>query len=762
MPHLLSISMHRLSHQRLFFLAVFLFPISLFAQNKVTGSVKDPGGRPVAGASVQSKKKASAGAMTDSSGRFSISALPGDTLLITSVGYDPAELVIASKTMYMVVLKTANKDLDDVIVVAYGNTTKRLVSNSVATITSKQIEDLPVASPAEAIVGLAPGVLVGTPSGEPGSNPWIRVRGLGSLGAGNNPLFVVDGYPLNSPDNFYNINSQDIQSIQILKDAAASAMYGSRGGNGIIMVTTKRGAGNGKARFAVNAYTGLAQASKRVKVLDGPQYIDYLKDAYTNAGQAVPAVYASGTQVPANTDWQDVIYRTGVQNNFSISASGGTELSKFYISGNYFSQKGIVEGSGYTRMLLRANYDTRLSKKLKLGLTLAPSLTTTDTKPISGNFNNATISGGGPGNVGAVVTDALLLPPTWSVRQPNGDYTQALNTPFQVAIGGLFNPKATLDLYKDKTTSFRGLGYTFLEYQIWKGLSFRSNLGGEIINNSRNYYVPASLATNSAPSANISNPVLANISARQQNNTSTNWLWENLLTYSASIKQDHHITLLAGYSAQKNVYQGGEVYGQSGTYTNDALDYVTAAGQIFGSASATENNLVSVFSRLDYNYKQKYILSASLRRDGSSRFGDDNKYATFPAVSAAWRLMEEPFMKSVSESMKVSELKLRGSFGMTGNHNIGDYNWQSYQIAANAVLGSGTGNLVFGLAPNSVPIKNLSWEKSQQVDVGLELGLFRNRVYVTVDWYKKNTTSLLLNRNVPSAIGYTNRVFSNV
>lgn len=762
MPHVSRTKLHWYSClPKILLFLVFLFPAALFAQTKLNGQVRDESGKGVSGASVQPRKRTSAGTITDSSGFFSLNVQPGDTLLITSVGYDAESIAVGSRTQLQVTLRTAAKDLDDVVVVAYGNTTKKLVSNSVTTISAKQIADMPVASPAEALVGLAPGVLVGTPSGEPGTNPWIRVRGLGSLGAGNNPLFVVDGYPLNSADNFYNINSQDIQSIQVLKDAASSAMYGSRGGNGIVMVTTKRASANGKTNFAFNAYTGIAQVSKRVEVLNTPQYIDYLKEAYTNSGVAIPPVYANGTEVPANTDWQDEVFRLGTQNNFSISASGGTELSRFYISGNYFSQKGIVDGSGFSRMLLRTNYDTRLSKKLKLGLTLAPSLTTTDTKPISGNFNNATISGGGPGNVGAAITDALLLPPTWSVRNPNGDYTQALNTPFQVNLGGLFNPVATLDLYQDKTVSFRGLGYAFLEYQILKGLTFRTNLGGEIINNRRNWYVPASLATNSAPTANISNPILANINARQQNNTSNNWLWENLLTYSGSYK-DHRYTILAGYSAQKNIYQGSEVFGQSGTYTNDALDYVTAAGQIFGSAGASGNNLVSMFTRVDYNFRQKYIVSGSLRRDGSSRFGEDNKYATFPAASVAWRVLEEPFMKSFSKSAKISELKLRGSFGMTGNHNIGDYNWQSYQVAANAVLGSAQGNLVFGLAPNSVPIKNLSWEKSQQIDIGLELGLFKNRVYITADWYKKNTTSLLLNRNVPAAIGYTNRVFSNV
>jgi TonB-linked SusC/RagA family outer membrane protein len=740
---------------------IFCFPLTLLAQNKITGVVKDEGNQTVPGVTIRIIGQSTA-TTTSVSGQFTLAANPGDTIMVSSIGYETLKLLIRTQKVYTISLKSLSNQLSDVVILAYGKTSKRLVSNAITTISAKQIEDLPVASPAEAMVGLTPGVTIATPSGEPGSTPYIRVRGLGSLGAGNNPLFVVDGYPLNSPDNFYNINSQDIESIQVLKDAASSAMYGSRGGNGIVLVTTKRAPGNGKIKYAFNIYTGFANPSKEVKVLDGPQYVSYLKDGYTNAGQAVPAVYLNPPQELANTNWQKEIFRTAIQNNFSLSASGGNEQSRFYISGNYFSQQGTVNNSGLTRMLLRLNYDAKLSQRLKIGLTLAPSISNTYTQPISGSFNSAVISGGGPANLGAVVVDALLLPPTWAVRTPNGDYTQALNTPFQVSIGGLFNPIGTLDLYKDRTKAFRGLGYFFAEYELVKGLTLRTNLGGEIITNRRNWYLPATLATNASPTANLSNPILSNINARSQNNTSTNWLWENLLTYTHDFGADHHFTILGGYSAQRNDYEGLEAFGQGGTYTNAALQYVTAAGQIFGTAAATSNALLSTFTRLDYNYKYRYILSGSLRRDGSSRFGSDNKYATFPAASFGWRISEEPFMNALKSGEKLSELKFKASYGLTGNNNIGDYNWQSYQTPANAVLGSGNGNLVFGLVPNSVPIKNLSWEKTKQIDAGLELGLLKNKIYITADLYQRNTTSLLLNRNVPAVIGYTTRVFSNV
>jgi TonB-linked SusC/RagA family outer membrane protein len=742
-------------------LLVFLFAgmVTLYAQHTFRGTVKDESQRPIQGATVTEKNSTNS-VLTKADGSFSLTSKNKSvSLVISFIGLASQELNFTQPTSGIaVVLKASDTSLDDVVVVAYGSTTKKQLSNSVVTLTAKDVNDLPVSSPAEAMVGMVAGANISTPSGEPGQNPYIRIRGLGSIGAGNNPLFVVDGYPLNNSDNFYNINPADIQSIQVLKDAAACAIYGSRGGNGIILVSTKRGSA-GKTRFSSNVYTGFAEVSKKVKLLNGAQYIDYTKEAYANAGQAFPAALTDPSQY-ANTDWQDEIFQTGVQTNAQISASGGSENSKFYITGNYFKQTGVVRETGFDRFMLRATYDAKLSSKLKMGLTLAPNFSRTDTKPIQGSFNSSSITNGGQANLGAVVTDALLLPPVIPARLPNGNYGQLVNSfGNAIAVGGLYSPVATLDLYKDKTNAFRGLMISYLEYEILKNLTFKTSLGAEMIFSRRNFYVPATLANGSAPNANVNNPILAGINAQQQNSSTYNWLWENTLNYNRTINRDHRFDLLAGYSAQRNTTEGSNVSGQASSYTSNYVETVNGAGTIFGSNSYTANSLLSVFGRVNYSYKMRYILSASLRTDGSSRFGSDNRYATFPSVSAAWRIADESFMKKFRT---ISELKLRGSYGVTGNNNIGDYNWQSYEQAANYVFGANGGTRAYGFAPNSVAIKDLTWETNKQTDIALELGLLKNRIYLTVEAYERNTTNLLLNRNVPSVVGSTTRVYNNV
>jgi len=732
----------------------------LFAQDNYTfkGVVKDASQKPLEGVTV-AEKNSSNTVLTKADGSFSIISKNKALVLVFSyTGLTGEELQLnGPKTGIAITLREENRSLDAVVVVAYGSTTKKQLSNSVVTLTAKDIEELPVASPAEAMVGQVSGANISTPSGEPGQNPYIRIRGLGSIGAGNNPLFVVDGYPLNNTDNFYNINPADIQSIQVLKDAAACAIYGSRGGNGIILVTTKHGSAS-KTRFSANVYAGFANVTKRIKLLDRDQYIDFTKDAYANAGMVFPTALADSTQY-ANTDWQDEIFQTGMQSNYQVSASGGSENSKFYITGNYFKQTGVVKNTGFDRFLVRANYDAKLSKRLKLSLTLAPNFTRTDTKPIQGSFNSASITNGGQANLGAVVTDALLLPPIVPAYLSNGNYGQLVNTfSNTIAVGGLYSPTATLDLYRDKANSFKGLMIGSLEYLIVKNLTLKTSLGAEMISERRNFYIPATLANGSAPNANLNTPILAGINAQQRNSTTYNWVWENTLSYLKLIK-DHKIELLAGYGAQRNNTESGTASGQASSYTSNAVQYVTGAGTIFGTAAYSANALISVFGRANYSYKSRYILSASLRTDGSSRFGSDNRYATFPAISAAWRIADEKFMKRFD---KISELKFRASYGVTGNNNIGDYSWQSYEQSANYIFGSNAGTRVYGFVPNSVPITDLTWETNKQTDIALELGLLKNRIYLTVEGYQRNTTNLLLNRNVPSVVGFTTRILNNV
>ncbi|MVN74963.1 SusC/RagA family TonB-linked outer membrane protein [Hymenobacter sp. HMF4947] len=734
------------------------YPTAVLADITITGQVLDEKGQGLPGVNVI-VKGTSNGVQTNASGAYRIVAPANATLIFSFVGYLASEVAVDGRTTVNTSLRADAQSLNEVVVVGYGAQERKLLATSISTISARNVELVPVATPSEALVGLVAGAQITEPTGEPGAPATIRIRGLGSISAGNSPLYVVDGYPLNSSDSFSQIPPTDIESIQVLKDAAACAIYGSRGGNGIIIVTTKHGV-VGKTKFAANVYTGFQTVSKRVDVLNGPQYLDYLKEGFANANRTIPAALLADPSTYANTDWQDEIFRTGIQSNYQVSASGGSDKTRFYVSGGYFKQKGIVEGTGFDRFSLRANYDAQLSDKVKLTVNFAPSFSRTDTKPLSGNFNNATISGGGPSNVPAAITSALIAPPIFPVRIANGDYSLTTNALGGNAISsGLFNAVAPLDLYQDRTNLARGLGNVALDYVIFKGLTFRTNAGAELLNSRRAWYIPATLPTNAQARANLSNPILANIDARQLNSTNYNWLWENTLTYNHTFATDHNLTLLAGYSAQRNTLEGSNVFGQSGTYTNTAIDYATAAGQLFGSASYTANSLSSAFGRLDYAFKERYIITAALRTDGSSRFGPDNRYATFPSVALAWRAGEENFIKRFPV---ISELKVRGSFGVTGNNNIGDYTYQSYQTAANYVFGANTGARVFGFAPNGVNVRDLTWETNTQYDAGFDLGFFHDRIYLTAAAYQRNTTNLLLNRNVPAVIGYTTRTFGNV
>ncbi len=734
-------------------------PKTILADITITGQVLDEKGTGLPGVNVI-VKGTSNGAQTDMDGRYKITAPDDATLVFSFVGYVSKEVAVGGRTSINMSLAPDAAGLDEVVVVGYGVQEKKLLATSISSISAKQVELIPVASPSEALVGLVAGAQITEPSGEPGAGAVIRIRGLGSISAGNSPLYVVDGYPLNSADSYNQIPPADIQSIQILKDAAACAIYGSRGGNGIVIVTTKRGQTDGKTRFNFTANAGIQQVAKRLDLLNRDQYLDYLRESFTNGNRAIPAALQVGAPELPDTDWQKEIFTTGVQQQYQLSAAGGTEKSRFYIAGGYFKQTGIVKNSGFERYSLRANYDAQLSKKLKLGVSLAPNFSRTDVIPVSGSYNGGNITGGGPGGETAVVTAAIILPPIIPTRLPNGDYGTIRNAGSGITTpGDLLSPLATIDLYKDRTNAVRALGSAFLDFEVIQGLHLRSSFGAELLNSRRSIYVPATLGTVGNQAANLSNPVLGNIDARQLNGTNLNWVWENTATYNRTFATNHSVTLLAGYSAQYNQNEGSTVLGQTGTYTNTSIEYATAAGQLFGQATYTANSLTSIFGRVDYAFKERYILTAALRTDGSSRFGPDNRYATFPSVALAWRAGEETFIKGIAA---ISELKLRGSFGVTGNNNIGDYNYQSYQTAANYVFGSGTGTRTFGFAPNGVAGRNLGWETNTQYDAGFDLGLFKDRIYLTVAAYQRNTTDLLLNRNIPALIGFASRALANV
>jgi TonB-linked SusC/RagA family outer membrane protein len=754
-----------------FLLIIFLAVCSFFsllsfqaqAQNRtIKGTVTDSKGAPLTGVSVRLKGTVTA-SMTNTAGEYSIT-VPGKqaVLVFSYISFISQERDAGDSTTINVVLKEDEIKLNEIVVVGYGEQKKKLLSTSISSLNAKQLQDRLVATPAEAMAGQVAGVNISQASGDPGSAPVIQVRGIGSIGAGNIPLFVVDGYPLNSPDNFNQINPADIESIQVLKDAASAAIYGSRGGNGIIIVTTKRGA-PGTTKFNFTANTGQQRVAKKIDVLSKDQYVDYVRDAFINGGKTVPAIYNDPSQL-TNTNWQDQIFRTGIQENYALSASGGTDKLRFNITGSYYKQNGIIKVTDFERYTLRAGIDASLTKKLKLSFNIAPSYATNDQTATGGGLNNATINGIGvnPTGIGGTVLSAILQPPILPVRNPNGDYSNVpviLSGNGQIFNGNPYNPVAVLDLYKDRTTTGRLLSNTALNYEIIKGLTFKTSLGFEAIINNRNWFVPSTLMSDNAPTANLSNPVLGNVRARVTQGTNYNWVSENTLNYTRVFNKDHNLSLLAGYSFQRNTYNEGSQYGQNGTTTNSIVEYPTNAGIILGSVGYSANALVSEFGRANYSYKDKYLFSASVRRDGSSRFGTNKQYAVFPAFSAAWRIGEEKFIQNLSY---ISEFKIRSSYGVTGNNNIGDYSSQSYAQQVNYVFGANAGTQVFGFSPSSLANQDLTWETNKQLDFGIELGFLQDRIYLTVDAYRRVTSNLLLSRGVPAILGFATNILSNI
>lgn len=749
---------------------LFCFTASTLYAGIIKGTVQDEKGLPLQGVSV-SLKNAPSGTFTDSLGHYSIQVTDQKSILVFSfVGFLIEERTVGAATVLNVTLKRMDRILDDVVVIGYGTQRTTKVSSSIASLNAKQIEHLPIRNLAEAMVGQLAGVDIQTTSGSPGTAPVIKIRGLGSIGAGNEPLYVVDGYPLSSSENFNQINPDDVEKVEVLKDAAASAIYGSRGGNGVIIITTRRGR-PGKASFGYYSFVGVDQVAKKIAMLNSEQYVSYIKEALFYPGRT-GVVAPSNLNDPstwAHTDWQDEIFRKGITQNHQLSASGGNNIIQFFLSASYNSQEGIVLGTGFKRYSFRGNLDAQLTPKLKIGFNVAPSFTSRDDRPVSSDQFVSNYMQGMPlssGNIGvnsiAMVQNALYLPPIIPVRLPNGDYNQPTTDPYMRGTAlavNYFSPVGVGNQLNDHSDAMRLLANFNINYDIIKGLRLKVNIGGETFNNRRNLFIPSNMAYLSAPLATFSNPVLNGILGVQRANQNYNWLWENTLNYDFTINNKHDFSLLGGYSSQKNTSESAGIASQAGSFGSDAIPYISTSSNITGTASKSKNTLISMFTRVNYDFEEKYLLSVAFRRDGSSRFGSNKRYANFPSVSGGWRLSEEKFL---ANSSVISELKIRASYGETGNNNIGDFSSIATLGQGNYTFGTGTGSAYYGYNPTGFTNPDLTWEINKQTDIGIELGLFKNRIYLTGDVYVRNTEGLLTSTPISSLAGFSTSYLRNV
>ena len=761
-------------------LSIVLLPLTNFAQQKqIKGTVTDDTGAGIPDVTVSVKGSASK-AKTDIRGSFVINASGGkDVVLVFSHVNFTERTVTVSGTDVSVSLEKNTKQLDEVIVVGYGTQKKGSVTGAVSTLKNENLDERAITRVDQALVGQLAGVTVKQTTGVPGKAFSVQVRGSGSISGGNEPLYVLDGFPLSvnssntsngsfsSGNPLDNINPNDIESIEVLKDAAAAAIYGSRASNGVVLITTKRGQA-GKAKISFNTYTGYNQAAKKLQMLDGQQWIDrateMINAAYVlkygtagataadNAATRQAKIGLTGTQVNtaymldprwaipghpglAFWDWQDVIERKGLMQNSEISASGGTDAIKYFISGNYADQNGYVIGLGYKSYSARANVEFTASKKLKFGLNIAPSYYITQAPGVEGKD--------------AIFHQALSTTPvqedTMGVYFNIGKNASYLwSNSNNAALGKLQNNIGT-------TKRYRTLSSIYGEYEIIKGLNFKTSVNLDNTDNISNGYVPYITAgTQVARTFTGSNNLLAATSGSYNSYRRQTFVNENTLNYNASIKGGHTLNVLLGQSYNLDRFDRTTL-SSSGGYTSAVIQTLNAAAAVTGNTTSTQSVLISYFSRLQYGFKDKYLLSASLRRDGSSRFGIDNQYGIFPSASIGWRLIQENFMKKLPV---FSNLKLRASFGVNGNNNLpNDY-------ASIATLGSGgyvfgtTPVAAIGQSPNVLANPTLQWEKSQTYDIGVDFGLFNNRITGSFDYYNKLNTQLLLNVQVPEATGF--------
>lgn len=705
-----------------FFLFLLSFScFNLSAQNKISGKVSI-GETALQGASVVVKGTSNA-TLTDAEGVYNVNA-PGDAVLIFSyVGYNTIEVKVNNRSLIDIQLIPTAENLGEVVVVGYGTQKRKDLTGSIASLGSEKFVERPVANFLDAMSGQAAGLQISQGNAAPGQLSNVIIRGISSISAGYEPLFVVDGFPT-SQANANAINPTDIQSVEILKDASATAIYGSRGANGVILITTKS-AKAGKPTFYFDLLTGVSNVNKQdlYPVLNAAEYVQYSKEIVANNGGTLPAPVANWDG-KTNTDWQNLVYRSAPYQNISLSATGGTNTANYSMSMGYIDQDGIEKGTNYKKYSLRTRVDFRPSEKVRIGLNIAPNYTVSKNMP-DGDF----ISPHGA---------ATFMPPIIPVRTADGTYGNTQLYPGSSAIQ-MANPLQIIDLYQDHTFSTFILANADLEWKIINGLKFRTTLGANTSSIRNETYIPSTLA-----------PLPRNPTAGFSNQTIFNWLNENTLSYNKVI-ENHSFDLLGGFTYQHQ--DDGFSYIRANNFPTDGVQTLNG-GSILPTASGTTKSewaIVSYLARANYSYMGKYLLTVTYRTDGSSRFGKNKKYGQFPSAAIGWNVSEESFMKSIKF---LNNLKIRGSYGRTGNNLIGNFASIGLLSTVNQPFGLGSGSNNIGLTVSTSPNPNLTWEIADQADIGMDLSFFDNRVNLTFDYYNRQTKGLLLSVNVPATTGY--------
>jgi TonB-linked SusC/RagA family outer membrane protein len=722
---------------QLFFLISLLFTITpaiVHAQaNAISGVVYDQEGKPLQGASIR-VARSNMGTSTDKEGRFTIQAAEGDSINISIVSFLERTFVVTRETRYEIRLEPKNAELSDVVVIGYGTAKKKDVTGAVSVVDISKQKDIPIANVSRLLVGQAPGVQVRQSTGRPGDELSVTIRGIGSLGAGSNPLYVVDGFPIGSAVG-QNLNPADIQSITILKDAVSTAIYGARASNGVVLITTKS-AKAGKVNLSFNTNYGIQNipSSRKVKVLNGQDFAQFRKDMFMDKIRyfenrepnisEVPLDYRYPEQTKYSTDWYDAILnKNAAFQNHTIQLSQGNGNIRTLVSLGYRDQEGVLIKTGFKNYSARANIGGKINNFLEMGINL------------NGSYAQQRLAPGTEGR-GSLLGSTLLMDPRQPIYKEDGSYNNYIKGDGTFGWG---NPVQGLNEIKTTLGTSSLLSNGFLEFTILEGLKFRTAANVKLDYQTYKRFVPSGISGMNAPAPQ-------NASLSEYANNSLNYSTDQLLTYSKII-EDHSLTVMAGYNAQEETVKG--LSGSGNTFSSDQIPYFGAAAVRDVGSSESSWSSVAWFGRLAYSYKEKYLLTGTFRREGNSRFGADNKYGNFPAVSAGWRISQEKFMSGISW---INDLKLRGSWGITGNSNIGTYPSSAYMNASGYTLGS---SFVSGQVISSFANSRLKWEKSNQTDVGLDLLAINGKLNFSVDYYKRITTDMLLPVQLPAIAGFT-------
>ncbi len=707
----------------------------------VSGKVSDAGGNPLPGVSVTVKGTAQ-GAISDAAGKFSVQAANNATLVFSYIGYKAQEVKVGSQNNINIALEEDAAALSEVIVVGYGSQKKSQTTGAISQVSAKQITEMPITNLGQALQGRTAGVDVSQSGSKPGSTPKILIRGRRSFNAGNDPLYVVDGIPLSA--GYEDMNPSDIQSIEVLKDATATAIYGARGANGVVLVTTKRGAVKGKTVVTFDTYGGVSKPLDKIQLFNGAEFAEYVREAYraTNNykdanGNPVPTgvadaaadakvavlggdpAVAAGLAAGRNTNYQDLILKNGIMQNHSLGVQGGNDKTQFYISGGFFQDKGISTGLDYTRMSLRANIDHNINSWLKVGLS---------------SYTMYSIRNG-----------ENLNPYQFTIQQnplgrPYDDNGNMIFSPTNDAL--LTNPLAEIvpGAQVDNTKKYRIFNSIYTEFKIIDGLKYRINFGPDFTLARWGRFIGA--ATNARK--------YGDPQASTRNDFGFNWTLENVVTYNKTFAQKHNLGVTVLQSIQRDNFERYTADVQAVPAETQQFYNLGNAGSVLGVGSAlTQWTINSYMARINYDFNDKYLLTATMRRDGSSRFGENTKYGNFPGIALGWNISNEAFLKQIPW---LDLLKLRAGWGKVGNQGVAPYQTQGLLSRTAYAWGS---TAAYGYRPNTIGNPDLKWETSATANIGLDFSFLRGKIQGSLELYETNTTDLLLSDQLPGSIGFS-------